>query len=696
MQRIVWDNALSTGNKLIDADHKRLIEMINNLIDEIEDSTTSPENINTIFDEIEAYTIYHFEREESLMHAECLSYKDADEIEHHQQQHQKFVSAIPMLKEKLLRATEKETAIGVVDFLAHWLLEHIIVEDLTLRQCFTKDKQSNNIIDLLVRKLSLSSRSLLIVVIPFILLVGVSLLYSLNIFRDYQKLHSEYEISHVNTCVNTLSNVLQRERGLSQAFLSSNQSKFKEELVLQRQKTSEVISSCHKNFDFVAKYHNINMEEYFSRLQQIRSGIDARGVDASVFITQYTEIIEEIILMVKKSNTIDGRIGRLTEPLIILLSLKENYGLLRMEGAMLLQQPDKSLANYKEFLVLNKAYSNAFELIAPEKFIYRLKQINNSENSQKLMRMQNEIVNHTERSIKAEVWFEMMSLKIENYAQLIDKMVSQMRENAERSMQEAYEALVVLWSLLVVMFILSLLISITLKKSILKPIEAFTASMQSLANGDKQFFINPYNKDDAIGKMIAAFDSFRRSLIQADYASILLDIKEKKVENYETLANLDPLTKALNRRGFIKYLERAHTNAQLKQTPLLLLAIDLDYFKKINDTYGHDVGDLVLQRFVTKVQEMIRHEDSFARTGGEEFSLLLPSTTKVLALRIAHRILEETKMIDFSDISTDLHLSASIGISQYREGCSIALLQKEADEQLYKAKENGRDQVVSS
>ena len=696
MKRIVWDDTLSTGNSLVDADHKRLIEMINHLFDAIERGTTSSKELNTIFDEIEAYTVYHFEREEALMHAECLSFKDAAEIEHHLQQHQNFVSAIPKLKEKLLRSSDKETAIGVVDFLAHWLLEHIIVEDLTLRQCFTKEQRSNNIIDLLVRKLSLSSRSLLIVVIPFIMLVGVSLLYSLSIFRDYQRLNDAYEISHVYMCVNTVSNVLQRERGLSQAFLSSDKGRFKEELTQQRQKTSEVIRTCHKNFAVMAKHHNINMEEDFSRLSQIRHSIDVRDTNASELMTQYTKIIDELILMVKKSNTIDGRIGKLNEPLIILLSLKENYGLLRMEGTKILQQPDKSLADFKELVILNKAYFNAFDLLAPEKFIRRLEQINNSENSQILIRMQDEIINHTESDLDPEVWFEKMSLKIENYAQLIDAMVSQMREDADRSMQEAYETLVVLWSLLVVMFLLSLWISIALKKSILQPIEAFTKSMQSLANGDKQFFINPYRKDDAIGKMTAAFDSFRRSLIQADYASILLDIKEQKAENYETLANLDPLTKALNRRGFMEHFEAAFNDAQMQQTPLSLLAIDLDHFKKINDTYGHDVGDLVLQRFVMKVQKMIRHEDSFARTGGEEFSLLLPATNKEIVLRIAQRILEETEAIDFSDISVGLHLSVSIGISQYREGYTITSLQKEADKQLYKAKENGRNQVVSS
>jgi len=696
MQRIVWDDALSTGNSLVDADHKRLIEMINHLFDEINQGTTSSEELHTIFDEIEAYTVYHFEREEALMHAECLSFKGAAEIEHHLQQHQRFVSAIPKLKEKLFRSSDKETAIGVVDFLAHWLLEHIIVEDLTLRQCFTKNQRSNNIIDLLIRKLSLSSRSLLIVVIPFIMLVGVSLLYSLTIFRDYQRLSDAYEISHVYMCVNTVSNVLQRERGLSQAFLSSNQSRFKEELNIQRQKTSEVIRTCHKNFGAMAKHHNINMEEDFSRLSQIRDSIDVRDTNASELITQYTKIIEELILMVKKSNTIDGRIGKLNEPLIILLSLKENYGLLRMEGAMLLQQPDKSLANFKELIVLSKAYFNAFELLASEKFIRRLEQINGSDNSQRLMLMQDEIINHDKSNLDPKIWFEMMSIKIENYAQLIDTMVFQMREDADSSMQEAYETLVVLWSLLVVMFLLSLLISIALKKSILQPIEAFTKSMQSLANGDKQFFINPYRKDDAIGKMTAAFDSFRRSLIQADYASILLDIKEQKVENYETLANLDPLTKALNRRGFMEHFEEAFNNAQMQQVPLFLFAIDLDYFKKINDTYGHDVGDIVLQRFVTKVQEMTRQEDSFARTGGEEFSLLLPATTKEVALRIAQRVLEETEAIDFTDISVSLHLSVSIGISQYREEYTITSLQKEADEQLYTAKANGRNQVVSS
>ena len=690
MHKIVWDDALSTGSQQVDDDHKHLIGIINRLFDEIE-KHDDIENIEGVFKELEDYTVYHFEREEALMMADCFKYKDRESMEHHLSQHRQFVESIPKLKEKLLTDSSKETAIAVVDFLAHWLIEHIIVEDLSLRQCFTKADADGSFIGILVNKLSLAQRAYLIVLIPFSIIILISGLLSFNIYKEYEKVKEVQETSQVYTCVNRLSNALQRERGLSRAYVASNYSKFKEQLSLQRRITTDAVDGCGD----LLKKSNPQVLEEMNNLMDLRILIDS--VDGSVenAIGRYTQLIEDLIEVVKDNSSADDSIERLNAPLIILMSMKENYGLIRMEGAVQLQKHSPNYDALKEYMVLSRAYTNSFALLAPATYVQMLQKIEHSENAMQIQEMQSAIMKGSKDHVDARDWFQVMSIKIEMYRDVINQIVSKMNTEAKSLMQHSFEALVLLWSTILVVILFFIAISLALKKSILAPIEAFTRSMQSLAKGDKRFFINPYRKDDAIGKMTAAFDSFRRSLIQADYASVLLEIQEQKADNYENLANIDPLTKALNRRGFDEYLKSLSEKADAEATSLSLLAIDLDHFKHVNDSYGHDAGDVVLQRFVGSIHKTIRDGDVFARVGGEEFFLLLPNTTLEVAVQIANRLLEKTQMLDFSDINTELKLTASIGVSLYTPEVSLEDFQKQADERLYKAKHNGRNRAVA-
>ena len=690
VHKIVWDDALSTGNQKVDDDHKHLIGIINRLFDEIEKHDDIAD-IEGMFQELEDYTMYHFEREEALMLADCLNYKDRESIEHHLSQHRQFIESIPKLKEKLLADSSKETAIAVVDFLAHWLIEHIIVEDLTLRQCFTKTDTHGGFMGMLVNKLSLAQRAYLIILIPFSIIILISGILSFNIYKEYEKAKEIQEISKVYICVNRLSSALQRERGLSRAYVSSNYSKFKEQLALQRRRTTEVVDGC----EDVLKKNDVQVLEKINNITNLRLLIDDVNGSAENAIGRYTQLIGTLIEITKESSGVGEIIERLNAPLMILMSMKENYGLLRMEGAVQLQKHSPNYEALKEYMVLSKAYAKSFALLAPEAYVQMLHKIDHSENAMQVQEMQRAIIYGSKHNVDAKDWFQAMSIKIEMYADVIDQIVRKMSTKAKSLMQYSFETLVYLWSMLVVIIVFSILIALALQKSILAPIEAFTRSMQSLAKGDKRFFINPYRKDDAIGKMIAAFDSFRRSLIQADYATVLLEIQEQKADNYETLANMDPLTKAVNRRGFDEYLKTLSEKSDAEATPLSLLAIDLDHFKRINDTYGHDAGDVVLQKFVSSIHETIRDGDVFARVGGEEFFLLLPHTTLDVAVQIANRLLEKTQMLDFNDIDAELKLTASIGVSLYSSEDSLEEFQRHADIRLYKAKNSGRNRVVS-
>ena len=160
-----------------------------------------------------------------------------------------------------------------------------------------------------------------------------------------------------------------------------------------------------------------------------------------------------------------------------------------------------------------------------------------------------------------------------------------------------------------------------------------------------------------------------------------------------SLALNDPLTGLLNRRGLDFELRTVLAAAKRKQTSISIIAIDIDHFKKINDKYGHDGGDLVLQNIADTLSSCPRESDVCSRLGGEEFVIVLPETYIHDALNIAERI---RQLIEKSVITTGEHtirLTASFGVSSDNTGIDIDRLLKDADKALYKAKVEGRNCV---
>jgi two-component system cell cycle response regulator len=119
------------------------------------------------------------------------------------------------------------------------------------------------------------------------------------------------------------------------------------------------------------------------------------------------------------------------------------------------------------------------------------------------------------------------------------------------------------------------------------------------------------------------------------------------------------------------------------------MVLDIDFFKKINDRYGHDIGDKVLIDFSSHIKSSLREGDVFARVGGEEFAILLPLTTKDKAYSLAQKLRET---VEESNGVTPITIS--IGLVQYEKGDDAQLIFKRADAVLYKAKETGRNKVV--
>ncbi|WP_045494096.1 GGDEF domain-containing protein [Pseudomonas sp. StFLB209] len=175
------------------------------------------------------------------------------------------------------------------------------------------------------------------------------------------------------------------------------------------------------------------------------------------------------------------------------------------------------------------------------------------------------------------------------------------------------------------------------------------------------------------------------------------DITEKKrlEDELQRLATTDVLTQSSNRRHFFECAQREFELARLQGTPLSFLLLDIDDFKKINDTYGHQTGDLVLQRIAESGRTTLRRGDLFGRIGGEEFAAIFPGCAADTALQIAERLQREIQRLSFQYDTQSFGITASQGLTSLTDSDqSLEALYGRADEAMYQAKRQGKNQIV--
>ncbi|CEI84704.1 PleD family two-component system response regulator [Ehrlichia minasensis] len=169
------------------------------------------------------------------------------------------------------------------------------------------------------------------------------------------------------------------------------------------------------------------------------------------------------------------------------------------------------------------------------------------------------------------------------------------------------------------------------------------------------------------------------------------------VDTSMTMAITDPLTGCYNRRYFDMHFHNIIDESLQKEKNLSLMILDIDHFKEVNDTFGHTVGDELLQQFKKRVSDNIRITDLLARFGGEEFVVILPDTTINIAEQIAKRILTVIKNTPFKTSIGNINKTVSIGVVEVQksDADNIKQLIDRADKCLYEAKNTGRNKVVT-
>ncbi|MBN9585953.1 MAG: PleD family two-component system response regulator [Afipia sp. 62-7] len=212
--------------------------------------------------------------------------------------------------------------------------------------------------------------------------------------------------------------------------------------------------------------------------------------------------------------------------------------------------------------------------------------------------------------------------------------------------------------------------------------------LRGLEIGVNDYLLRPVDKNELLARA-------RTQIRKRRYTDHLRD----NVQNSIEMAITDPLTGLHNRRYMESHLATLAEQASLRAKPLALMLLDIDYFKSINDTYGHDAGDDVLREFAMRIRKSIRGIDLACRYGGEEFVVVMPETDLHVAGMVAERLRRSIAGEPFAveKGAKRIDVTISIGISTLEtKGEAIGDVLKRADQALYRAKNDGRNRVVAA
>jgi diguanylate cyclase (GGDEF)-like protein len=227
-------------------------------------------------------------------------------------------------------------------------------------------------------------------------------------------------------------------------------------------------------------------------------------------------------------------------------------------------------------------------------------------------------------------------------------------------------------------------IGLLLSRSILRPLRQLESGVRRFAKGDFSYRIAS-RREDELGGLTKAFNTMAQELSREHQALQDLSVR-------------DPLTGLYNHREFFRLLAEELERARRYRHSLSLLMLDLDFFKRINDTYGHQAGDHALTTVTGLVVGELRRVDEIARYGGEEFAVILPETPGSEAMALADRIRQVVAAKPLAISKTEeVCLTVSIGLAVYAEDAeTVDDLVKKADDALYRAKKEGRNRVCRS
>ena len=267
------------------------------------------------------------------------------------------------------------------------------------------------------------------------------------------------------------------------------------------------------------------------------------------------------------------------------------------------------------------------------------------------------------------------------------RLLSQRESNFNESL--FYMRLVFL-TITILLILVSIFFGILVHKHVVTPI----VELNTIMNKTKKTGRLPKERKDystlkitEIKNLIISFFTMATKI--EEFTDELNLSKEKAIQKSIT----DSLTSLYNREYMNIQLETLISKAKRDNSNLSLMLVDIDFFKKVNDTYGHQVGDTVLIAVANILKNKTRDIDMAVRYGGEEFIIILPNTNKDNSIKLATKLNREIENITFKELN-DNNITISIGISQFIKDDTMNTIIKRADDALYEAKDTGRDKVI--
>ncbi|MDE8602313.1 sensor domain-containing diguanylate cyclase [Marinomonas sp. RSW2] len=228
------------------------------------------------------------------------------------------------------------------------------------------------------------------------------------------------------------------------------------------------------------------------------------------------------------------------------------------------------------------------------------------------------------------------------------------------------------------------LMSHILSRHLILPLKRLQQRVQEITEGKDELgkYVFPNNE---IGKISEAIEKLtEKALIQKN-----IELKDKNTL-LSTISHTDQLTSIANRRKMMEVLHTEVSSYEQNQHPFSVLMFDVDHFKHVNDTFGHEVGDQVLIRLAQTIKATIHKTDTLGRWGGEEFVIVCPNTDKTMALNIAEKVFSAIHLHNFP---LQINITISLGLSEFTNNHSLESILVEIDQKMYRAKQLGRNQI---
>ncbi|MDH5387568.1 MAG: GGDEF domain-containing protein [Gammaproteobacteria bacterium] len=322
----------------------------------------------------------------------------------------------------------------------------------------------------------------------------------------------------------------------------------------------------------------------------------------------------------------------------------------------------KSLVDTKVINQLHNSFSNFYDNS------YKLS-INLIENNDKY-RHNNELIDNI------NMYFHDTELQLHNLKNNMQENFSASIDNIRSRMDHlVVVGIFMLIFLLILIALLSFVISLSTRRSL----QGIIQPLMKMAQGQPDYTHRlPLNTKDELGEL-------------SHWFNVLSKKHEQDYKRIEKLSITDKLTQLYNRTMIDDILEKSFSRSQRYQEEISIILIDIDKFKEVNDTYGHQTGDHVLQKLANILQDNTRSSDSVGRWGGEEFIVITSNTGKSDIAIMAEKLRLTIESCDFDNVGK---ITASFGIANYESGDSVESLTRRADVCLYLAKKSGRNKVI--